>query len=79
MRPGSFLHAVFAYGRSRLKVSRPLVRLSLQLMDLSDVFSATQIEFLRSAISQPEGSIQAICVPGGAVRTKPLPLRQNAV
>ncbi|CAK6981087.1 aspartate--tRNA ligase%2C mitochondrial [Scomber scombrus] len=34
-------------------------------MDLSEVFLSTEIEFLRSAISQPEGSVQAICVPSG--------------
>lgn len=39
----------------------------LQLMDLSEVFLSTDIEFLRKALSEPEGSVQAICVPGGAV------------
>lgn len=36
-------------------------------MDLSEVFLSTDIEFLKRALTQPEGSVQAICVPGGAV------------
>lgn len=47
------------------------VSLSVQLTDISDIFSSTQVEFLRSALDQPEGSIQAILVPCGAVRRKP--------
>lgn len=47
-------------------------------MDLGEVFLFTEIEFLRSALSQPGGSIQAICVPSGAVRTQPLPASISA-
>lgn len=46
------------------------VFLSFQLVDLSEVFLSTQIEFLKSALSRPAGSVQAVCVPSGAVRTK---------
>lgn len=47
-------------------VDKPDTRFSMKLIDLSEVFSNTEIEFLRSALSQPGGSVQAICVPGGA-------------
>lgn len=41
---------------------------SFQLIDLREVFSSTKVEFLRSALSCPQGCVQAICVPEGAVR-----------
>ncbi|KAL7386153.1 hypothetical protein ABVT39_004539 [Epinephelus coioides] len=47
-------------------VDKPDTRFSMKLIDLSQVFLSTEIEFLRSALNQPEGSIQAICVPSGA-------------
>lgn len=54
-----------------------LICLSLQLIDLSEVFLSTEIDFLRSALSQPEGSIQAIKVTSAAVRTKLFPVERN--
>ncbi|XP_041658470.1 aspartate--tRNA ligase, mitochondrial isoform X1 [Cheilinus undulatus] len=47
-------------------VDKPDTRFSMKLMDLSGFFSSTDIEFLRSAVSQPSGSVQALCVPSGA-------------
>ncbi|KAM9349135.1 aspartate--tRNA ligase, mitochondrial [Symphorus nematophorus] len=47
-------------------VDKPDTRFSMKLIDLSEFFLSTEIEFLRSALSQPEGSVQAICVPSGA-------------
>ncbi|XP_061587053.1 aspartate--tRNA ligase, mitochondrial [Cololabis saira] len=47
-------------------VDKPDTRFSMKLTDISDLFSSTQIEFLRSALSQPGGSIQAVRVPSGA-------------
>jgi len=47
------------------------VCLSVQLIDLAQVFSSTEVEFLRAALGQPGGSVQAVCVPAGAVRLKP--------
>ena len=41
--------------------------LFFQLMDVSHAFQSTEIEFLKSALHQPGGSIQAICVRNGAV------------
>uniref|UniRef100_A0A8C7Y6D3 Aspartyl-tRNA synthetase 2, mitochondrial n=1 Tax=Oryzias sinensis TaxID=183150 RepID=A0A8C7Y6D3_9TELE len=52
-------------------VDKPDTRFNMKLTDISDIFSSTQVEFLRSALDQPEGSIQAILVPCGAVRRKP--------
>ncbi|XP_053294655.1 aspartate--tRNA ligase, mitochondrial [Pleuronectes platessa] len=47
-------------------VDKPDTRFSMKLTDLSEVFLSTEIEFLRSALSHPGGSVQAICVPSGA-------------
>uniref|UniRef100_A0A3Q2NNQ2 Aspartyl-tRNA synthetase 2, mitochondrial n=1 Tax=Fundulus heteroclitus TaxID=8078 RepID=A0A3Q2NNQ2_FUNHE len=47
-------------------VDKPDTRFAMKLTDLSEIFSSTQIDFLRSALSQPEGSVQAIRVPSGA-------------
>ncbi|MED6280416.1 aspartyl-tRNA synthetase 2, mitochondrial [Characodon lateralis] len=47
-------------------VDKPDTRFGMKLMDVSEPFFSTQIEFLRSALGQSEGSIQAIRVPCGA-------------
>lgn len=47
-------------------VDKPDTRFSMKLIDLSEVFLSTEIDFLRSALSQPEGSIQAIKVTSAA-------------
>lgn len=47
-------------------VDKPDTRFAIKLMDLSKVFLSTDIEFLTSALSQPEGSVQTIVVPSGA-------------
>ncbi|KAF6727653.1 Aspartate--tRNA ligase, mitochondrial [Oryzias melastigma] len=47
-------------------VDKPDTRFNMKLMDISDVFSSTQVEFLRSALDQPEGSVQTVLVPCGA-------------
>lgn len=51
--------------------------LFVQLIDLSQIFLSTEIEFLQSALGQPGGSVRAVCVPSGAVRTKPFPVAEN--
>ncbi|KAG7221018.1 hypothetical protein INR49_031189 [Caranx melampygus] len=48
-------------------VDKPDTRFSMKLIDLTEIFLSTEIEFLRSALSQPGGSIQAICVHSGAI------------
>lgn len=52
--------------------------LFVQLIDLSQIFLSTEIEFLQSALGQPGGSVRAVCVPSGAVRTEPFPVAENA-
>ncbi|XP_058506493.1 aspartate--tRNA ligase, mitochondrial [Solea solea] len=47
-------------------VDKPDTRFSMKLIDLSELFLSTDIEFLRSALGRPRGSVQAICVPSGA-------------
>uniref|UniRef100_A0A3Q0QVG1 Aspartyl-tRNA synthetase 2, mitochondrial n=1 Tax=Amphilophus citrinellus TaxID=61819 RepID=A0A3Q0QVG1_AMPCI len=59
-------------------VDKPDTRFSMKLIDLSEVFQSTDIEFLRSALARSGGSVQAVRVPGGAVRTKPPPRAGNA-
>ncbi|XP_070701257.1 aspartate--tRNA ligase, mitochondrial [Pempheris klunzingeri] len=49
-------------------VDKPDTRFTMKLIDLSEDFLSTEVEFLRSALSQPGGSVQAICVPGGTKR-----------
>uniref|UniRef100_A0A8C5CHF7 Aspartyl-tRNA synthetase 2, mitochondrial n=1 Tax=Gadus morhua TaxID=8049 RepID=A0A8C5CHF7_GADMO len=46
---------------------KPDTRFHMKLVDISEVFVNTKIEFLKSALGQSEGSIQAICVPDGGV------------
>ncbi|TSM20234.1 Aspartate--tRNA ligase, mitochondrial [Bagarius yarrelli] len=40
------------------------------LVDVSETFQHTQIEFIRDVIVQPGGCVQAICVPDGAKHLK---------
>lgn len=47
-------------------VDKPDTRFNMKLINLSEVFLASDVEFLRSALSRPGGTVQAICVPGGA-------------
>ncbi|XP_008262023.2 aspartate--tRNA ligase, mitochondrial isoform X2 [Oryctolagus cuniculus] len=37
-----------------------------QIIDISNVFRNTEIGFLQDALSKPQGTVKAICVPGGA-------------
>lgn len=47
-------------------VDKPDTRFDMKLIDLSEVFSSTDIAFLHAALSLPQGTVQAICVPSGA-------------
>uniref|UniRef100_A0A674N989 Aspartyl-tRNA synthetase 2, mitochondrial n=1 Tax=Takifugu rubripes TaxID=31033 RepID=A0A674N989_TAKRU len=60
----TFEEAMRDYG-----VDKPDTRFAMKLIDLSDIFMSTDVPFLRSALSQPGGYVQAICVPSGVVRT----------
>uniref|UniRef100_A0A6Q2WUV6 Aminoacyl-transfer RNA synthetases class-II family profile domain-containing protein n=1 Tax=Esox lucius TaxID=8010 RepID=A0A6Q2WUV6_ESOLU len=50
-------------------VDKPDTRFAMRLMDVSETFHDTEIEFLKEALKRPGGCIQAICVPDGAVST----------
>lgn len=47
-------------------VDKPDTRFDMKLIDLSEVFSSTDVEFLRAALSLSGGTVQAIRVPSGA-------------
>uniref|UniRef100_A0A7N8Y7Q9 Aspartyl-tRNA synthetase 2, mitochondrial n=1 Tax=Mastacembelus armatus TaxID=205130 RepID=A0A7N8Y7Q9_9TELE len=57
-------------------VDKPDTRFSMKLIDLREVFLSTEIQFLRTALNQPGGSVQAICVPSGAVRKETFPVAE---
>ncbi|XP_060787225.1 aspartate--tRNA ligase, mitochondrial isoform X2 [Neoarius graeffei] len=51
-------------------VDKPDTRFGMKLVDVSEMFQHTQIEFIRDAVVQPGGCVQAICVPDGAKHLK---------
>uniref|UniRef100_A0A8C7MQI9 Aspartyl-tRNA synthetase 2, mitochondrial n=1 Tax=Oncorhynchus kisutch TaxID=8019 RepID=A0A8C7MQI9_ONCKI len=51
-------------------VDKPDTRFAMKLMDISKTFHNTEIEFLKDALNQPGGCIQAICIPDGAKHLK---------
>ncbi|XP_036410477.1 aspartate--tRNA ligase, mitochondrial [Megalops cyprinoides] len=61
----SYSDAMRDYG-----VDKPDTRFGMKLMDVSEVFHDTEVGFLREALHQVEGCIQAICVSDGAKHLK---------
>ncbi|XP_053360081.1 aspartate--tRNA ligase, mitochondrial [Clarias gariepinus] len=61
----TFEEAMKNYG-----VDKPDTRFGMKLVDVSEMFQHTQIEFIKDAIVQPGGCVQAICVPDGAKHLK---------
>ncbi|KAI5627856.1 aspartate--tRNA ligase, mitochondrial [Silurus asotus] len=51
-------------------VDKPDTRFGMKLVDVSETFQHTQIEFIRNVIAHPGGCVQAICVPDGAKHLK---------
>ncbi|XP_072544341.1 aspartate--tRNA ligase, mitochondrial isoform X2 [Salminus brasiliensis] len=51
-------------------VDKPDTRFGMKLVDVTEAFQDTQIEFIREAIVQPGDCVQAICVPEGAKHLK---------
>ncbi|KAL6490219.1 hypothetical protein MHYP_G00005640 [Metynnis hypsauchen] len=51
-------------------VDKPDTRFGMKLVDVTETFQDTQIEFIREAIIQPGGCVQAICVSEGAKHLK---------
>ncbi|XP_030631353.1 aspartate--tRNA ligase, mitochondrial [Chanos chanos] len=51
-------------------VDKPDTRFGMKLVDVSEAFRNSEIRFLRDALDQSGGCIQAICVPEGANHLK---------
>lgn len=51
-------------------IDKPDTRFEWKIIDISEGFRNTDIGFLRDALSKPEGSVRAICVPDGAKHLK---------
>ncbi|XP_056149855.1 aspartate--tRNA ligase, mitochondrial [Lampris incognitus] len=51
-------------------VDKPDTRFDMKLIDISEALRSSKIEFLKTALGQPGGSIQAICVPNGVKHFK---------
>ncbi|XP_021566979.1 aspartate--tRNA ligase, mitochondrial [Carlito syrichta] len=57
----TFAEALATYG-----TDKPDTRFGMKIIDISDAFRNTQIEFLQGALSKPQGTIKAICISEGA-------------
>jgi aspartyl-tRNA synthetase len=64
--PGPFARLSFAESMERFGVDKPDTRFEMELVDLGDAFSGTEVRVFRSALDAG-GAIKAIVVPGGAV------------
>ncbi|XP_060053903.1 aspartate--tRNA ligase, mitochondrial isoform X2 [Erinaceus europaeus] len=56
----TFAEAIASYG-----TDKPDTRFGMKIVDISDVFRNTKIEFLQEALSKPQGSVKAINIPKG--------------
>ncbi|XP_004688550.1 PREDICTED: aspartate--tRNA ligase, mitochondrial isoform X1 [Condylura cristata] len=56
----TFAEALASYG-----TDKPDTRFGMKIVDISDVFRNTEIDFLQDALSKPQGSIKAIRIPDG--------------
>ncbi|XP_066537614.1 aspartate--tRNA ligase, mitochondrial isoform X2 [Hoplias malabaricus] len=61
----TYEEAVRDYG-----VDKPDTRFGMKLVDVTQTFQDTQIDFIREAMVRPGGCVQAICVPEGAKHLK---------
>lgn len=57
----TFAEALATYG-----TDKPDTHFGMEIIDISNVFRNTEIGFLRDALSKPQGTVKAICVPEGA-------------
>lgn len=57
----TFAEALASYG-----TDKPDTRFGMKIVDISDVFRNTEVEFLQDALSKPQGTVKAICIPEGA-------------
>lgn len=51
-------------------VDKPDTRFGMKLVDVTAAFQDTQIEFIKDVLLEPEGCVQAICVPEGTKHLK---------
>ncbi|XP_077013123.1 aspartate--tRNA ligase, mitochondrial isoform X3 [Tamandua tetradactyla] len=61
----TFAEALATYG-----TDKPDTRFGMKIVDISDVFRNTKIGFLQDALTKPQGTIKAICIPEGAKSLK---------
>ncbi|XP_036297828.1 aspartate--tRNA ligase, mitochondrial isoform X4 [Pipistrellus kuhlii] len=57
----TFAEALATYG-----TDKPDTRFGMKIVDISDVFRNTEVGFLQDALSKPQGTVKAICIPEGA-------------
>ncbi|XP_015100578.1 aspartate--tRNA ligase, mitochondrial [Vicugna pacos] len=57
----TFAEALASYG-----TDKPDTRFGMKIVDISDVFRNTEVRFLQDALSKPQGTVKAICIPEGA-------------
>ncbi|XP_036129413.1 aspartate--tRNA ligase, mitochondrial [Molossus molossus] len=57
----TFAEALASYG-----TDKPDTRFGMKIVDVSDVFINTEVGFLQDALSKPQGTVKAICLPKGA-------------
>ncbi|XP_016077008.1 PREDICTED: aspartate--tRNA ligase, mitochondrial isoform X2 [Miniopterus natalensis] len=57
----TFAEALASYG-----TDKPDTRFGMKIVDISDLFRNTEVGFLQDALSKPQGTIKAICIPEGA-------------
>ncbi|CAK6439558.1 unnamed protein product, partial [Pipistrellus nathusii] len=57
----AFAEALATYG-----TDKPDTRFGMKIVDISDVFRNTEVGFLQDALSKPQGTVKAMCIPEGA-------------
>ncbi|XP_074164475.1 aspartate--tRNA ligase, mitochondrial isoform X1 [Sminthopsis crassicaudata] len=57
----TYTEALNLYG-----TDKPDTRFGMKIVDVNDIFRNTEIEFLQDVLKEPQGTIKAICIPGGA-------------
>lgn len=56
----TFAEALASYG-----TDKPDTRFGMKIVDVSDVFRTTEIDFLQDTLRRPHGTVKAICIPEG--------------
>uniref|UniRef100_A0A8C3XA96 Aspartyl-tRNA synthetase 2, mitochondrial n=1 Tax=Catagonus wagneri TaxID=51154 RepID=A0A8C3XA96_9CETA len=61
-----FPSMTFAEALANYGTDKPDTRFGMKIVDISDMFRNTEIGYLQDALSKPQGTIKAICIPEGA-------------